>query len=214
MHASARGSSDSTNSADGRSLTAHEQAEQLWGACTALRGRGSRAPYARETMGKLPRFEGSGEGDSTPQSNSTDCNLRGLGPFQVDTHSSASSAARPAAGMREEPAGLGGGVMMTARNLVAAVSRSSCPPPPQLSAPPLPPSLLGKSAAGQRNTDERQPLAPLTGNSLKHNWVSWRNAEGSLVMAERQQCSGQGDSLNMALLLLLPCYTCQVMFEK
>lgn len=169
---------------------------------------------ARETMGKLPRFEGSGEGDSTPQSNSTDCNLRGLGPFQVDTHSSASSAARPAAGMREEPAGLGGGVMMTARNLVAAVSRSSCPPPPQLSAPPLPPSLLGKSAAGQRNTDERQPLAPLTGNSLKHNWVSWRNAEGSLVMAERQQCSSQGDSLNMALLLLLPCYTCQVMFEK
>jgi len=165
---------------------------------------------ARETIGTLPRFEGGGEGDSTPKSISTDCNLRSSGPFQVDTHSSASSAARQAVGIRAEPAGLGGGVMMAARNLVAAVSRSSCPPPPRLSAPPLPPSLHGKRAAGQRNTDERQPLAPLTGNSLKHNWVSWRNAEGSLVMAERQQCSSQGDSLNMALLLLLPCYICYV----
>jgi len=89
-----------------------------------------------------------------------------------------------------------------ARDLVAVllvVSRSFCPPPLPLLPPPL-----TKSAAGQKNTDERQPLALMNGNSLKHNWVSWRNAEGCLVIFKRQQPSSQGG----VLLSLLSCSKC------
>lgn len=52
--------------------------------------------------------------------------------------------------------------------------------------PPLP---VGKSAESQVNTGERKPLAPLKGNlnSIKHNWVSWRDEGGNIVMAERVQ---------------------------
>mmetsp|Transcript_82179 Transcript_82179/g.133352 ORF Transcript_82179/g.133352 Transcript_82179/m.133352 type:complete len:217 (-) Transcript_82179:169-819(-) len=44
--------------------------------------------------------------------------------------------------------------------------------------------------SGQNCPVVRQPLASLQGSS--GNWVSWRNAEGHLVMAERQQPSSQG----------------------
>jgi len=90
---------------------------------------------------------------------------------------------------------------MAAKDIVAVVSRSFGPPPP-----PLPPPPLAKSVAGpgQKNTDERQPLALVNVDSLKHNWVSWRNAEGCLVISKRHQPSSQGG----VLLPLLSCCKC------
>jgi len=75
----------------------------------------------------------------------------------------------------------------------------------------------------------RQPLASLQGSS--GNWVSWRNAEGHLVMAERQQPSSQGehgpvgcfylDTLSSCGVILLGCWVicgvqiiCTVIYHK
>jgi len=49
----------------------------------------------------------------------------------------------------------------------------------------------GKGDSSQNCPVVRQPLASLQGSS--GNWVSWRNAEGHLVMAERQQPLSQGE---------------------
>ena len=53
--------------------------------------------------------------------------------------------------------------------------------------------------AATASSSKRVPLAPLPSNSVKQGWVSWRDASGHLVLAEKQRRgSGAQDESNCA----------------